>query len=132
MFDPNTGRARPSDLETIAIDAAVEGARVVRAAAGDLGTIRTKSTPTDPVTSLDLESERAVRAVLAERTPNATILGEEDGVASGSSDIGWVIDPIDGTVNLTYDLPVMSVSVAATLDGQVVARSEERRVGKEC
>ena len=40
---------------------------------------------------------------------------------AGSSDIGWVIDPIDGTVNLTYDLPVMSVSVAATLDGQVVA-----------
>ncbi len=112
---------RATELEAIAIEAALEGARVVRTAAGDLGTIRTKSTATDPVTSLDLASERAVRAVLLGRTPDASILGEEDGAASGSSDVGWVIDPIDGTVNLTYDLPVMSVSVAATLGDQVVA-----------
>ncbi len=111
----------PADLEAIAIEAANEGAAVVRAAAGDLGTIRTKSTPTDPVTSLDLASERSIRAVLARRTPDATVLGEEDGVVTGSSDIGWVIDPIDGTVNLTYDLPIMSVSIAATRGGQVVA-----------
>jgi myo-inositol-1(or 4)-monophosphatase len=109
------------DLEAIAIEGAIEGAAVVRAAAGDLGTIRTKSTPTDPVTSIDLASERAIRAVLAQRTPDATVLGEEDGEVLGSSDVGWVIDPIDGTVNLTYDLPVMSVSIAATLGGQVVA-----------
>jgi myo-inositol-1(or 4)-monophosphatase len=113
----------PPDLEVIAIEAAGEGARVIRAAAGDLGTVRTKSTPTDPVTSLDLASERAIRAVIERRTPNASVVGEEDGVVAGSSDVGWVIDPIDGTVNLTYDLPVMSVSVAATLGGQVVAGS---------
>lgn len=111
----------PPDLEIIAIEAASEGARVIRTAAGDLGTVRTKSTRTDPVTSLDLASERAIRAVIERRTPNATVLGEEDGIITGSSDVGWVIDPIDGTVNLTYDLPVMSVSVAATLAGLVVA-----------
>lgn len=111
----------PPQLEAVAIEAAAEGARVIRAAAGDLGTVRTKSTRTDPVTSLDLASERAIRAVIERRTPNATVLGEEDGIVAGSSDVGWVIDPIDGTVNLTYDLPVMSVSVAATLEGRVVA-----------
>jgi myo-inositol-1(or 4)-monophosphatase len=114
---------RAVDLEAIAIEAAREGADVIRSAARDLGTVRTKSTPTDPVTSLDLASERAIRAVLRERTPNASILGEEDGSVDGPSDVGWVIDPIDGTVNLTYDLPVMSVSVAATLGGAVVAGS---------
>lgn len=113
----------PSDLEVIAIEAATEGARVIRAAAGDLGTVRMKSTQTDPVTSLDVASERAIRAVIERRTPNATVLGEEDGIVAGSSDVGWVVDPIDGTVNLTYDLPVMSVSVAATLEGRVVAGS---------
>ncbi len=121
MSDASATEQRSVELEAIAIDAAVEGARVVRAAAGALGRVRPKSTPTDPVTSLDLDSERAIRVVLQARTPDATILGEEDGVSTGSSDVGWVIDPIDGTVNLTYDLPVMSVSVAATLDGQVVA-----------
>lgn len=114
-------RLQATDLEAIAVEAAGEGARVVRLAAGDLGTVRTKSTPTDPVTSLDLASERAIGKVLAARTPNASILGEEVGRMDGSSDLGWVIDPIDGTVNLTYDLPVMSVSVAATVGGRIVA-----------
>ena len=109
------------ELETIAIEAASEGARVVRAAAGDLGMVQSKSTPTDPVTSLDIAAERAIRAVLAARAPDSSVLGEEGGAVGGSSDIGWVVDPIDGTVNLTYDLPVMSVSVAATVANEVVA-----------
>jgi len=37
------------------------------------------------------------------------------------NEIGWIIDPIDGTVNFLYDLPVVSVSIAATIDGVVVA-----------
>lgn len=110
-----------ADLEAFAVEAANEGARVVREAAGDLGTVSSKTTPTDPVTSLDLISERAIRDVLARRTPDASVLGEEDGDVVGPSAIGWIIDPIDGTVNLTYDLPVISVSVAATLNGEVVA-----------
>ena len=117
------GQPTPRELEAIAIEAASEGARVVRAASGELGTVRTKSTPTDPVTSLDIAAERAIRAVLARRSPGASVLGEEDGEAAGSSGIGWIVDPIDGTVNLTYDLPVMGVSVAATRKGEIVAGS---------
>jgi myo-inositol-1(or 4)-monophosphatase len=113
---PNAG-----ELEAIAIEAALQGAEVIRAAAGELGTVRTKSTPTDPVTSLDIAAEQAIRAVLAQRTPHAAVLGEEVGGIRGSDGMGWVIDPIDGTVNLTYDLPVMSVSVAATLGDVPVA-----------
>ncbi len=111
----------PRDLEAIAIEAAAAGARVVRSAAGELGTISTKSTPTDPVTSLDIASEAAIRAILAKRTPDASVLGEEAEARYGTSGVGWVIDPIDGTVNLTYDLPVMGVSIAATVDGETVA-----------
>ena len=32
-----------------------------------------------------------------------------------------MVDPLDGTVNFLYSLPVMAVSVAAALDGDVVA-----------
>jgi myo-inositol-1(or 4)-monophosphatase len=32
-----------------------------------------------------------------------------------------VVDPLDGTVNFLYSLPVVAVSVAAALDGDVVA-----------
>jgi myo-inositol-1(or 4)-monophosphatase len=109
------------ELEAIAIEAASAAARVIRTETGAIAAIRMKSTPTDPVTHLDLEAERIVREVLAARTPDASILGEEDGGTRGDGGIGWVIDPIDGTVNLTYGLPITSVSVAATSDGQVVA-----------
>ncbi len=110
-----------SELESIAVEAASEGARLVRDSAGDPGAVTTKSTPTDPVTALDVATEERIRAVLASRTPDSSVLGEEGGELSGSSGIGWVVDPIDGTVNLTYGLPVMSVSIAATKDGEVVA-----------
>lgn len=112
---------QPRELEAIAIAAAVGGAGVVRAAAGTLGSIGTKSSPTDPVTALDLAVEQAIHAHLAERTPGASFLDEEEGVRPGDSPLGWILDPIDGTVNLTYDVPLIGVSLAATLDGQVVA-----------
>jgi len=111
----------PSELEAIAVEAASEGARLVRAAAGDLGPVTVKSTPTDPVTALDVAVEQVIREILARRAPHSSVLGEEGGEIGGSSGIGWVVDPIDGTVNLTYDLPVMSVSIAATVDGETVA-----------
>jgi myo-inositol-1(or 4)-monophosphatase len=111
----------PADLEAIAIEAASTAAHAIRAETGAIRAIRMKSTPTDPVTHLDLEAERIIRKVLAERTPDASVLGEEDGGSSTSSGIGWVIDPIDGTVNLTYGLPITSVSIGATMDGKVVA-----------
>ena len=33
----------------------------------------------------------------------------------------WIVDPIDGTVNYLYGLPHFAVSIAAELDGEVVA-----------
>lgn len=111
----------PLELEAIAIEAAAAGAHVIRAAGGNLGTVRTKSTPTDPVTSLDEASEEAIREVLRRRTPDASVLGEEAGMQAGASSLGWIVDPVDGTVNLTYDLPVMGVSIAAAQAGETVA-----------
>src|SRR6185437_6167983 len=42
--------------------------------------------------------------------------------SAGSSDaVTWVLDPIDGTVNFVYGIPVYAVSVAAQIDGASVA-----------
>ena len=121
--DTAAGPATPPDLEAIAVEAAAQGAAIVRAAAGQLGSIGTKSSPTDPVTALDLAVEQVIREHLARRTPGASFLGEEEGATAGDSSLGWILDPIDGTVNLTYDVPLIAVSLAATVDGEVVAGS---------
>src|SRR3954470_9902140 len=86
-------------------------------------TVRAKSTPTDPVTIVDTETERLLRDRLAELRPGERVLGEEGG---GSSDDSaghptWVLDPIDGTVNFVYGLPAYGVSVAVQVDGESVA-----------
>lgn len=92
------------------------------AAAG--GSVRTKSTPTDPVTVVDTETERLLRDRLAATRPGEPVLGEEEGGPSAPARPGavtWVLDPIDGTVNFVYGIPAYGVSVAARVDGVSVA-----------
>jgi myo-inositol-1(or 4)-monophosphatase len=84
--------------------------------------VRTKSSPTDPVTIVDTETEQLIRRRLAELRPGEPILGEEGGgQAADSGTVRWVVDPIDGTVNFVYGIPAYSVSIAAQLDGRSVA-----------
>ena len=85
--------------------------------------VRSKSTPTDPVTVVDTETERLLRERLAELRPGDQVLGEEEG---GPTDAErgratWVLDPIDGTVNFLYGIEAYAVSIGARLDGESVA-----------
>ncbi len=109
------------DLVDIASDVARRAAEHIRNALGSATTVGAKSTPTDLVTSTDLEVEAFVRDELLTATPDASIVGEEGTVIEGGSDIGWIVDPLDGTVNFIYDLPVIAVSIAASVDGSTVA-----------
>src|SRR5690349_6359303 len=93
----------------------------VRGAAGALraDAVQSKSTPTDPVTVVDTETEELIRDLLAELRPGERVFGEEGGGSVGDgSQIVWVVDPIDGTVNFMYGIPAYSVSVAAMRDGR--------------
>lgn len=84
--------------------------------------VQSKSTPTDPVTVVDTETERVLRELLAELRPSDSILGEEEGSEDESLDgVRWVLDPIDGTVNFMYGIPAYAVSVAVQIDGVSVA-----------
>jgi myo-inositol-1(or 4)-monophosphatase len=81
----------------------------------------TKTSHTDVVTQADRESEALIRGLIFGRRPDDGFLGEEGGGHSGSSGVRWVVDPIDGTVNFLYGLPQYAVSIAAEVDGEVVA-----------
>jgi myo-inositol-1(or 4)-monophosphatase len=114
------------ELENVATSIAAASAALIRANVGKATRLGEKSSPTDVVTRTDLDAEQLIRRMLADTTPGAGVLGEEGGqsLTSVGGDAGrlqWVVDPLDGTVNFLYSLPVIGVSVAAALDGDVVA-----------
>ncbi|MCV7348365.1 inositol monophosphatase family protein [Mycolicibacterium rhodesiae] len=85
--------------------------------------VQTKSTPTDPVTIVDTETELLLRDRLGALRPDDVILGEEGGGPAAGADgaVCWVLDPIDGTVNFMYGIPAYGISIAAQIDGVSVA-----------
>jgi len=84
---------------------------------GDL-TVELKPDDT-PVTAVDREAERVIRAALASERPGDAVLGEEYGSAGGAAR-QWVIDPIDGTKNFIRDIPVWATLIALLEDGKPV------------
>jgi myo-inositol-1(or 4)-monophosphatase len=111
----------PAELEQIAGVAGLAAADIITRSYGFAERVGIKSSPTDIVTQTDLASEQLLRKLLAEATPDAGFVGEEGGATSQASRLQWIIDPLDGTVNFLYGVPVFAVSIAASIDGDVVA-----------
>lgn len=114
-------RTAGEHLEAVAVQVARLAADLVATAIGRASAANTKSSPTDVVTATDIESESMIRRELRVRCPGSTIAGEELEDDHGTNAVGWIVDPIDGTVNFLYDLPVVAVSIAATIGGITVA-----------
>ncbi|GLH74079.1 inositol monophosphatase [Geothrix limicola] len=70
-----------------------------------------EKTKNDFVSDADRASEAAIRAELEFRFPQYGFLGEESG-SSGSAEIRWIVDPLDGTLNFVQGFPHWCVSVA--------------------
>ena len=77
----------------------------------------TATMPHDIKLELDVRSQKLIERALLRRFPDHEILGEEGSrqskIKNLKSEIRWVIDPIDGTVNFFYNIPLFCVSIAA-------------------
>ena len=123
----------PEALLQIAMDAAGEAGRLLASWRGDERpeVVDTKSSPTDVVTEMDRRSEALITEWIRAIRPGDTVLGEEGGQTVGGSRgsaaagdrarVRWVVDPLDGTVNYLYGLPDWAVSIAAEVDGTILA-----------
>ena len=74
----------------------------------------------DLVTEVDLEVERAFRALIADRFPSHDVLAEELGGPSTGASHRWVFDPLDGTTNFAHGIPIFCASLALEIDGEAV------------
>ncbi len=89
--------------------AARAGGAIIAAHFGSAANAREKA-PGDWVSDVDTSSEAAVRDSLEHRAPGLPVFGEEGGGARG--DVGWFVDPLDGTANFLHGFPAVGVSVA--------------------
>lgn len=110
-----------AELESLAVEVAAEAARlIVEERPEELGVERTKSSATDVVTVMDQRAQDLIRGRLRAARPSDGFLGEEEGGSATSSEVTWVVDPIDGTVNYLYGIPAYAVSVAAVVGDPAV------------
>jgi myo-inositol-1(or 4)-monophosphatase len=83
--------------------------------------VDTKSSPTDLVSDADRDAERLLIELIRAERPDDGFVGEESGAKESRSGVSWIVDPLDGTVNFLFRIPVWSVSVAARSGDRVVA-----------
>jgi len=109
---------RPRAVITDRLDFAAELARqagdLLRQAYGQAIQAEHKG-EVDLVTEHDLRAERLLTQALREAYPGDGILAEEGG-QSGSGDLTWVVDPLDGTTNFAHGVPLFCVSIACLRD----------------
>jgi myo-inositol-1(or 4)-monophosphatase len=111
----------PPQLEQVASDVAHRAAELVASRVGQARALHTKSSVTDIVTQTDVDAEAFIRNALLRATPGCGFVGEEGGTHNTKAELQWIIDPLDGTVNFTYEIPAFAVSVAAAMGGRFVA-----------
>ncbi|GAA3520560.1 inositol monophosphatase family protein [Nocardioides daeguensis] len=112
----------PAALRALAEDVARAAAVLVREyAAKGVSVAATKSSDIDVVTAADRASEELIRRLVLTARPDDAFLGEEGDDIAGTTGVRWVVDPIDGTVNFLYGIAEYAVSIAAEVDGEIVA-----------
>jgi myo-inositol-1(or 4)-monophosphatase len=129
---PPTQVPQPAELETIAVRLATGAAGVVADSRATRLEVSTKTSPSDLVTQVDRATEAWLVEQLGRLRPDDATLGEEGGSRSGRTGVRWLIDPIDGTVNFVLGLPQYAVSVAAEVDGTIVAGAVANPATGEC
>jgi len=82
--------------------------------------ITSKGTINDLVTEADHASEKAIIKIIQDKHPDHFILSEETGSFITNSNIKWIIDPIDGTINFANGIPICCVSIGVEQDGEMI------------
>lgn len=115
----NTNRA----LLATCVAAAARAAEIIRAGAERRDTLTWESKSRgDFVSDVDRDAEQAIGDTIAARHADARILAEEmSSSTEARGGLVFVADPLDGTTNFLHGFPWYAVSIAALVDGEIIA-----------
>ena len=107
---------------TIGVRAVRAAGRTIICALDRLNQVKiTTKGQNDFVTEIDKKAERQIIEVIKRAYPHHAILGEESGLAIGTQDYCWIIDPIDGTTNFIHGIPHFAISIAVKKGNDILA-----------
>ncbi len=116
---PNLLRSR---LTMVATLAAMEAGEVLKKGFGTEMLFENKEGRHNIVTEWDKKVEGIIIDAIKAHFPEHSFLAEESGESGVQKEgILWIIDPLDGTVNFAHKIPMFSVSIAASFQGDVLA-----------
>jgi fructose-1,6-bisphosphatase/inositol monophosphatase family enzyme len=128
------------DLETLADIVAAAAASEIMPRFRQLGdgAIREKTSALDLVTDADEAAEAMITEAVAKIFPKALVVGEE-AVEKNSSLLGKIadaelaviVDPVDGTSNFAWGLPLFGVLLAVASKGETIGGLIYDPVGKD-
>ncbi|XP_066288604.1 inositol monophosphatase 1-like isoform X1 [Branchiostoma lanceolatum] len=107
-----------------AVEVAREAGEEIRRAFSSEKRIETKSCAVDLVTETDQKVEKMIISTLREKFPTHSFIGEESAAAGEKVELTdnptWIIDPVDGTTNFVHGFPFVAVSIALSVNKEVV------------
>lgn len=110
-----------SQFTLTAIQAALEAGGILQKGFETSFQIDRKEGAHNLVTEYDKLSEETIIKAIKQIFPSHQFLAEESGKGGKDSEVLWIIDPLDGTVNFAHNIPIFSVSIATMVKGEVVS-----------
>lgn len=107
-------------LQSTLVRAALESGKLMKEFSTRDFTISNKEGVNNLVTEVDHASETLIIGIIRESFPDHYILTEESGDLPKDSNVKWIIDPIDGTVNYANGIPLCCVSIGVERDGEMI------------
>ncbi|KAG5666886.1 hypothetical protein PVAND_014893 [Polypedilum vanderplanki] len=91
----------------------------------DCGEVMTKANPSDVVTIYDQKIEEILIGGIRKKYPDHKFIAEEQAAKSKEAQVltslpTWIIDPIDGSLNFVAKSPLVCISVALTINEDLV------------
>jgi myo-inositol-1(or 4)-monophosphatase len=104
-------------LAKMALDIAHSTGRLLVEERPEVMQVDTKTSTTDVVTAMDKAAEAHIISQITSQRPDDVFLGEEGTVnpSSNPTEVKWIVDPIDGTVNYLHKHPIWSVSIGVQI-----------------
>lgn len=116
-----TSEQRNTEIYKFAKQLALEAGELLRAGFNRAIKVTYKGR-IDPVTEIDLKSERFIVSQIKKRFPDHDIVTEENTASrKQGAEYRWIIDPLDGTVNFSHGFPIYCVSIGVERNGRVIA-----------